>query len=459
VRTLGAPGWSATPGKLHAVTDNPYRDLPAVDVLAELMESRLPEALRIDIARSALDQARRDIGDGVATDPERLARGTIRAVERSAGVPVINATGVLLHTNLGRAPWSDAAVRRATVATSGYSNLEIDIDTGDRSRRGTYVERLLTLLTGAEAAFVVNNNAAAVLISLAAVARDRAVPVARGELIEIGGSYRLPDVMDVSGARLVEVGTTNRTRLGDYETAVQTHQCGALLKVHPSNYRVEGFTEETSAAELAELAAANDIPLIHDIGSGLLDSEAPWLPRWLHGEPGARQAVEDGAGLITFSGDKLLGGPQAGLIVGSEALVSRLRQSPLARALRVDGVTYAALAATLEEYLDGAPTTIPFWRFALAEASSLRDRCGQLANRVGGTVVDGASMVGGGSAPGIEIPTPQIRLQEGQDLYDDLLRQERPVLTRRDSGDLIVDLRAVELDDDEVVATAIERCR
>lgn len=445
-------------GKLGSVSDNPYRDLPSVDVLAEAIDSPLPRALVVDCCRTALEQARAAIAAGDEPEPGEIARAVVRAVERSAGIPVINATGVLLHTNLGRASWSEHAAERATLAAGGFTNLEIDIETGQRSRRGDYVQRLLRLLTGAEAAFVVNNNASALLLSLAAMARGLAVPVARGELIEIGGSYRLPDVMDASSARLVEIGTTNRTRIGDYQTAVQTHRCGALLKVHPSNYRVEGFTEEADIADLAKLAARHDLPLIYDIGSGLLDTEAPWVPRWLRGEPGARQALQDGAGLVTFSGDKLLGGPQAGVIVGSADLVGGIRNSPLARALRVDGVTYAALAATLEEHLDGPPTSIPFWRHALLDEASLRSRCERLAVHVGGVVGDGASAVGAGSAPGIEIPTPQVRLSGGQGLYSPLLALERPILTRRDGGDLIVDLRAVEPSDDEDVAAGIDLC-
>ncbi len=382
----------------------------------------------------------------------------VRAVERSAGIRVVNATGVLLHTNLGRAPWSETATERAMRAASGYGNLEIDIETGQRGRRGAYAERLLTTLTGADAAFVVNNNASALLIALAATARGRTVPVARGELIEIGGSYRLPDVMDASGARLVEVGTTNRTRVGDYMIALQTHRCGALLKVHPSNYRIEGFTQEAPVADLAKLAAEQGVPLIYDIGSGLLDADAPWVPSWLSDEPGARQAIGDGADLVTFSGDKLLGGPQAGIIVGSEDLVGTIRRSPLARALRVDGVTYSALAATLEEHLGGPPTELPFWRHALVDDGALRSRCEQLAGQIDGVVAEGFSAVGAGSAPGIQIPSPQVRLAGRQDLYECLLRGDSPVLTRRDAGDLVIDLRAVEADDDVVVASAVRRC-
>lgn len=438
---------------------NPYRDLPSVDALADRIETTLPRSLVTDACRVALDQARADIADGSDADPDALAHGNVRALERSSGVRVINATGVLLHTNLGRAPWSTQTVARASRAASGYENLEMDIDTGERSRRGSYVERLLTRLTGSEAAVVVNNNAAALLVSLAATSRDRAVPVARGEMIEIGGSYRLPDVIDASGARLLEVGTTNRTRIGDYRIALQTHRCGAVLKVHPSNYRVEGFTEEAALADLAALAVDHGLPLIHDIGSGLLDAEAPWLPGWMQGEPGAKQSLEEGADLVTFSGDKLLGGPQAGVLVGTKEMIGLIRSSPLARALRVDGVTYAALAATLEEYLDGRPDGLPFWSYALLDKDTLEARCTAIANRVGGVVEEGSSAVGAGSAPGIPIPTPQVRLKSGQDLFECLLRQETPVLTRRDAGDLVLDLRAVEPMDDESVIAAIDQCR
>jgi len=440
------------------VSDNPYRDLPQVDVLADRIDSGLPRPLVVDAVRAALDRARAKIAAGEPADPESIARRDIRMIERTAGVGIINATGVLLHTNLGRAPWAEDAVARAVRAASGYSNLEIDIETGRRSRRGRYTERLITSLTGAEAAFVVNNNASALLLSLAALASGRAVPVARGELIEIGGSYRLPDVIDASGARLVEVGTTNRTRLGDYVTAVQTHHCGALLKVHPSNYRVEGFTEETTAVDLAKLAARNGLPFIYDIGSGLLDAAASWVPGWLADEPGARQALTDGADLVTFSGDKLIGGPQAGIIAGSGELVERVRKSPLARALRVDGVTYAALSATLEHHMDGAPLALPFWRQALLDYDVLLSRCDVLSGRIGGVVVKGTSAVGAGSAPGIEIPSPQVRLQSGQGIHGCLLALDRPILTRRDAGDLVIDLRAVDPSDDDLVTAAVQQC-
>lgn len=441
------------------MSENPYRNLPSVDVLADRIESPLPRAMVVDICRLALEQARSDIAGGNRADAEALARSTVRAMERESGVRVINATGVLLHTNLGRSPWSSDAASRAVAAATAYGNLEIDIDTGERSRRGSYVERLLTLLTGAEAAFVVNNNAAALLLALAATSGGRAVPVSRGELIEIGGSYRLPDVMEASGARLVEVGTTNRTRVGDYLTALQTHGCGSLLKVHPSNYRIEGFTETASVSELAELARERQIPLIYDIGSGVLDAQAPWVPGWLRDEPGARQALDDGADLVMFSGDKLLGGPQAGILVGSAGTIELVRSHALARALRVDAVTYAALAATLEEHLDGPPLGLPFWSYALADEETLKSRCEVLAGQVAGVVEAGASAVGAGSAPGIEIPSPRVRLVSGHDLYECLLDHDPPVLTRREAGDLLVDLRAVDPEDDQTVTSAIAKCR
>ncbi len=281
----------------RVVTDNPYRSLPAVDVLADRIDSILPRPVLVDLARLTLEQARNDIAAG--DDPDVVARAnhTARVVQRSAGADVINATGVLLHTNLGRASWSMRAAERAFETATSFTNVEMDLDTGERSRRGGYVSRLLRQLTGAEDALVVNNNAAALLLALAATARGKAVPVSRGELIEIGGSYRLPAVMDASGARLVEVGTTNRTRLGDYLTALQTHHCGAILKVHPSNYRVEGFTDDAGLTELATLKTA-DIPLLFDAGSGLLDGESSWVPEWLRSEPGVRQSLEQGADLV-----------------------------------------------------------------------------------------------------------------------------------------------------------------
>lgn len=442
----------------RVVPDNPYRALPAVDMLADEIVSNLPRPVVVDVARLTLEEARSRIAAG--EDPDVVARATrtVRAVERSVGTGVINATGVLLHTNLGRAVWSQRAAERAFNVATSFINVEMDLDTGERGKRGAYVTRLLRHLTGADDALVVNNNASALLLALAATAKGRAVPVSRGELIEIGGSYRLPSVMEASGARLVDVGTTNRTRLGDYSTALQTHDCGAILKVHPSNYVIEGFTEESSLTELATVKT-DELPLIFDLGSGLLDQQAPWVPDWLRSEPAVRQSLTAGADLVMFSGDKLLGGPQAGVLVGSARIVERLRTHPLTRALRVDGVTYAALAATLEAYLAAEPTEIPFWRHALTPANSLETRLVPLAAAIDGDVTWSASVVGAGSAPGLSIPTQVLRIHHGNRLFDALLAQDRPILTRRDKGDLIVDLRAVEPEDDATVIAALERCR
>ena len=406
----------------------------------------------------ALDQGRADIAAEAEPDVSAAAVRLVRAMERSAGIGVINATGVLLHTNLGRAVWSSAGIERANQAAGGYSNIEMDLETGRRSRRGSYVAHLLHQLTGAEDALVVNNNAAALLVSLATTAKSRAVPVSRGELIEIGGSYRLPAVMEASGARLVEVGTTNRTRPGDYITAIQTHVCGAILKVHPSNYRIEGFTEEATLSDLAGMKPDN-LPLLYDLGSGLLDARASWIPAWLRSEPGVRQSLDSGADVVMFSGDKLLGGPQAGIIVGRSRLIEAIGANPLTRALRVDGVTYAALSATLEAYIKGSPTEIPFWRYALTTAADLQARVSRLARGDGDEVVVDSSVVGAGSAPGLWIPTPVLRIHDGDKVFSALLDEDIPILTRRDRGDLIVDLRAVEPGDDDVVATALARCR
>lgn len=442
---------------------NPYRGLPAVDELAAEVDGRLPRLLTVEAARTALELARRRIGEGEEVDVRAEAARLVAALERSATTRVINASGVLLHTNLGRAPWSAGALEGASMAASGYTNLEVDLETGARGRRGGYTSALLEALTGAEDAMVVNNNAAAVLLCLAATAGGRAVPVARGELIEIGGAYRLPEVMEAGGTRLVEVGTTNRTRTGDYRTALQVHRCGAILKVHPSNYRIEGFTSEAPVEELAALAGEHGVPLIHDIGSGLLDSSAGWygvpLPEWLRGEPAARQSIEAGADLVTFSGDKLLGGPQAGVVVGTASAMELIRSSPLTRALRVDGVTDAALAATLEAYAEGDITRLPFWRLALTPAEELASRASVLADRLGGVVVEGHSTVGAGSVPGMTLPSPHVGLPGEDHLYESLLAADTPVLALREEGDLRLDLRTVEPESDELVAAAVLRCR
>lgn len=447
-----------------ASSDNPYRDLPPVDQVADrLGETGLPRPLVVDCARSALDLARSEIAGGAEPDVNRIAADLVAGLQRSATHKVINATGVLLHTNLGRAPLSTRAAEAALQAAMSYTNLELDLTTGERGGRGKYLRVLLRTLTGAEDALVVNNNAAAVLLALAATASGRAVPVARGELIEIGGSFRLPLVMEAGGARLVEVGTTNRTRLDDYVTALQVHDCGAVLKVHPSNYRIDGFVTEVPVEDLAALARHRGIPLIHDLGSGLLDAGTPWLttgtPTWLSAEPGVRQSIMAGADLVTFSGDKLVGGPQSGIIVGSADLMDRLRQNSLARALRIDAMTEAALAATLEAYAGGDANQIPIWHMVSLTETELAVRVEDLASRVGGLARPGESVIGAGSVPGVGIPTPQIILEDEDHLHGRLLGAPQPVLARRMDKDLILDLRAVAVEDDDVIADVVAGCR
>ena len=436
---------------------NPYRELPSVDELVADLDAALPRALLVELARETLDITRTKIKNGSAPEVHRDFSALIAATTRQRGVPVLNASGVLLHTNLGRAPWTETAVQAAGKVAKGYSNVELDVDTGARNRRGGYVTRLLSMLTGAEDALVVNNNAAALFLCLSALAAGRAVPVARGEMIEIGGSYRLPDVMEASRARLVEVGTTNRVRVGDFQVGLQTHDCGAILKVHPSNYQVVGFTESPSVADLRTVAG--DLPIVFDVGSGLLDATAAWVPGWLRDEPAVRQSLHEGADVVLFSGDKLLGGPQAGIIVGKTDFINRLRASAVSRALRVDGVTYAALAATLEAYADGSPPSIPFWNFALTSNDDLAKRITPIAQATGGMVEEGATAVGGGSAPGVEIPSPVIRYSGKQSWFTALLAQTTPVLARRDGGDLIVDIRSVPEAMDKVLTDSLRACR
>ncbi len=422
------------------------RDLPSVHELARgLAASGLPERLRTLVAREAIDNARAALVEGRAADVHGDAVTTAASLARSAPRSVVNATGILIHTNLGRVPLHPEAVAAAKEAAAGYGNVEFDLTSGARGGRAGYVRALLTELTGAEDAHVLGNNAGALYAVLNVLAAGRDVPVSRGELIEIGGSYRLPDLMTASGANLVEVGTTNRTRAKDYSAAV-TSRTALLLKVHPSNYAVVGFAEQADLDELRDVADTAGVPLVFDAGSGLLDEATPWLPgeapAWLRGEPGIRQAAAV-ADLTLFSGDKLLGGPQAGIIVGRKDLVEQVRSHPIARAMRVDGSTLAALSATLVLYADGRAQELPIWAMATTDVNELEARSRALATSVGGTVEEGLSMIGGGSTPGNGVPSPVIRLAKGDMTFRALLDADPPVLARRDAGDLVVDLRAV----------------
>jgi L-seryl-tRNA(Ser) seleniumtransferase len=378
---------------------------------------------------------------------------------------VINATGVVLHTNLGRAPLGPAALARLAVVAAHYSNLELDVRTKARGSRYEHIDALLCRLSGAEASLVVNNNAAAVLLALESLARGREVVVSRGELIEIGGAFRIPDILARSGARLVEVGTTNRTRLADYAGAI-TAETGLLLKVHPSNYRVIGFTEGVTTAALSDLGRARGIPILEDLGSGCFVDLRRWgLPR----EPTVPETVAAGADLVTFSGDKLLGGPQAGIIVGRRPLLERLRTNPLNRALRIDKLTLAALEATLRAYEDPAtaPREIPTLRMLSEPVAAVRRRAGRVLRRVPGParaalglgIVSDRSEVGGGALPLAALPTAALTLGTAAyraEALDERLRAGRPPVIGRIQADrLLLDCRTVMDDEVPLLAAAL----
>jgi L-seryl-tRNA(Ser) seleniumtransferase len=395
-----------------------------------------------------VDAARQAIAVG---DPSRAAELVLER-RRQLMTPVINATGVLLHTNLGRATYPYTQREEAVT-------VELDLATGERGSRQTAVGDLFARLCEADAAIVVNNNAAAVLLVLATVASGRPVAVSRGESVEIGGSFRVPEVMEQSGARLVDVGTTNRTRLSDYEAALIRHpDMAAVLKVHPSNYRVDGFTESVDVAALAAL----DVPVVVDIGSGLLDAGCPWLPgrppAWLEGEPAAVQTLAAGASLVTFSGDKLLGGPQAGIIAGRRELVAQCARHPLARALRPGGLVLGALQQLALTYLERNGDAIPFWRMATLSVDELRHRAELLAARLGGAVnaAPTRAVPGAGSVPGSTIPSYGV--VAAGDITAELRGHSTPVIARVHEGTTVLDLRAVVPADDAEIAAALAAC-
>lgn len=439
------------------------RDLPSVDALALEFEadSPLPWAVIVQVCQEAVDNARASILAGQDSDPSAAASQALSNIEAARPRVVINATGVLLHTNLGRAILNTDVATLAGTSAASAGNVEIDIRTGRRSSRSDYLRVLLPTVTGAEDGFAVNNNAGALLLALASVAgRGGRVAVSRGELIEIGGSFRLPDLMAASGATLVEVGTTNRTRLADYEAVADS--VDAILKVHPSNYRVEGFREDVAYADLSALARVAAIPFIADVGSGLIDEAAPWLTNgdrsWLADEPGVRQTVTAGADLVLFSGDKLFGGPQSGIIVGRTDAVERAAKHPIARAVRLDGPAIAAVAATLEMYADQKVLEIPFWAMASLNTTDIEARAkGVLEGTEGATIRDGQSLPGAGSVPGATIPTKLIVLPGSADaVYSELAGHNPPIIARRRDTTAVIDLRSVLPADDAHVANAIQ---
>lgn len=409
------------------------KEPPGVDELAEAVRRRVAEGLRVSLR------------------------------------PVINATGVVLHTNIGRAPLSADALAAVTAVAGGYSNLELDLETGERGSRYSHVEELLKELTGAEAALVVNNNAAAVLLCLSALARGKEVVVSRGELVEIGGSFRIPEVMAGSGAVLKEVGTTNKTYPRDYEVAIGP-ETALLLKVHPSNYRVMGFTREVSREELVSLGRKYGLPVMEDLGSGVLVDLRQWGVGF---EPTVQASIDAGMDLVTFSGDKLLGGPQAGIILGRTDLVGILKKHPLLRALRVDKLTIAALEATLRAYRRGdAPETLPVLRMLSLKRDELQRRAERLrdgmACRLGDacsvTVSDGVSQVGGGALPLTGLPTSLVvlkpRVATAAALAERLRRGEPPVIVRVQDEAVLLDPRTIGKDEEgpliEAVAAALQ---
>jgi L-seryl-tRNA(Ser) seleniumtransferase len=421
------------------------RRVPRTDVV--LAENRVASAvsrLGREIVKAAVAAAQQRVRDG-EIPPDEVVAATLAALpERvTALVPVLNATGVVIHTNLGRAPLSSAAVEALTTA-AGYVDVELDLATGQRSSRGRAAAgALLRAVPEAQAVLVVNNGAAALVLATTALAAGRQVLVSRGEMVEIGDGFRLPDLIASTGARLREVGTTNRTTLQDYADAIGA-DTGCILKVHPSNFRVQGFTSSVGVSELARLGP----PVVHDIGSGLLGPH-PLLPD----EPDAASSLRDGAAVVTCSGDKLLGGPQAGLVLGRSDSVERLRRHPLARAVRTDKITLAAIEATVR-----GPKP-PVWEAIEADPARLRARCdalvASLPAEVGATVVPADAVVGGGGAPGLALPGWAVALPER---YAGLLRsQPQPVLARVERGRCLVDLRCIPQEADPIVAEAVHR--
>jgi L-seryl-tRNA(Ser) seleniumtransferase len=446
------------------------RRLPQVDQLASKIGSEEPRAIAAEAARAAIDEARAAVlsGSRAPSEAELLerARLLLRAAGRKRLTRVINATGVLLHTNLGRAPLGEEALAAMHRLGAGYSNLEYDLEKGTRGSRYSHAASLLSTLTGAEAALVVNNNAAAVLLTVDVLARGREVIISRGELIEIGGGFRIPEILSTSGALLKEVGTTNRTHLADYERAL-SDKTAAIMKVHPSNYRVTGFASAVEAAELARIAHDNGLPFVYDLGSGLLRSRVSGIaPNWLVDEPTVEQALGDGADVITFSGDKLLGGPQAGILLGREDLIRRMHASPLLRAFRVDKTTLAALEATLLACIEGREAVLPVWRMALAGVSEIEDRVAVLRSSLEASAakvqtIDGFSTTGGGSLPDGAIPTVLLeispRAMSPNELIRRLLDADVPVVARIEEDRVVVDLRTVDEADDPYLGEVLRR--
>jgi L-seryl-tRNA(Ser) seleniumtransferase len=443
---------------------------PSVDTLAKALSAdhpSLPHALLVQAARAGIAAAMDLRAPERCTDEAAIAA---RRIERSLLQPVINATGTLLHTNLGRAPRLSAAGMDDTLPIR-YSSLEFDLETGRRGSRRNHAATLLATLGGAESALVVNNCAAALMLTIAALGHNRGVAVSRSEMVEIGGAFRIPDVLASQGAKLVEVGTTNRTRAADFERAAgrRSSDVGMILSVHRSNYRITGFTEEPALAELAAVAKARRIPLVLDIGSGLLDARMPWLADpsgkvpslpWLANEPAVRQTLAAGADIVVFSGDKLLGGPQAGVIAGRKELVDRCASHPLARALRPGGSVLAELQDVCHHYLNGAARNIPFWEMATRDVDQLHQRAEQIEQRVGSPSITARacfSVPGGGTLPDAEIPSYGLHI--AGDNARELRASRPPIIARSSESTTIIDLRTVDPLDDDVLVNVLRTAR
>lgn len=458
--------------------ENPLRALPKMDVLLShpallAARERVPYALIRQAARDKLEEVRRDVLAGAAVPTVDTLASEIAAAVQAMGRPglkrVINATGVVLHTNLGRAPLARQAAEAVCEAAEGYSNLEYDLDNACRGSRHSHVEALLCSLTGAEAAMAVNNNAAAVFLMLSALAEGKGVAVSRGELVEIGGAFRVPEIMAASGAILREVGTTNKTRLSDYERAILAGEAQALLKVHTSNYQIVGFTEDTPLSQLSELAAAHDLPLLCDLGSCVLSpASLPSLPA-----PSAAAALADGADVVCFSGDKLLGGPQAGIVLGKKKYIDAMKRHPLARVVRIDKLSLAALEATLLLLRDpeGSREALPVLSMLNARSEDLRARAERLAAGLREALGDDYTVsvlpctgqVGGGSMPNEELPGFCAAVTAGPGVPEGLeaafRRHTVPILCRIHHGALLLDVRTLTAADEAEILRAAASVR
>lgn len=452
------------------INNKELRKLPSIEKILEAVEikpeiDRYSRALVIRAAQTVLDETRQQIVEGATCPDEDELFGRIRhfLTREWPGFlnPVINATGVIIHTNLGRAPLSKLALESLSNISGNYCNLEYDLLSGKRGARVKEVEKMLCLLTGAESALVVNNNAAAVLLVLIVLARNKEVIVSRGELVQIGGGFRVPEIMQQSGVRLVEVGTTNQTYINDYEQAIGG-ESALLVKIHQSNFIIKGFTHSVGTSELKKLGIKHDLPVIYDLGSGAMLNTEDFL---LAHEPTVQEALADGSDVVCFSGDKLLGGPQAGIILGKKSYIDKLRSHPLMRVIRIDKMVAAALAATLKHYLQKeAVEKIPIWQMISASLEEIESRAEAVVKKLAdvgitAAIIDGGSMVGGGSLPDQTIPTRLVAIKPPYSLTDFTYRLRLatpPLLGRVEDEQFLIDMRTVMPSLDDILVKVIK---